>query len=173
MRNANIKMYSDKCSVCRYMRKHDDFRRRIIQSSYFNPMARENLMDVLAAFGEPFASGTLYQHIRRHQPRDIVKAMKKYEPIPLLAPTLQVIEAEPGASTTNHEIGLDDFIQKGREKLAMGELQITATTFLQAIKIKADNEKGNKDRRLDALKTMFRGAAPSGATASAVKTEDA
>jgi hypothetical protein len=76
--------------------------------------------------------------------------------------TAKIIEA----GKTNADMGLDDFIQAGRDKLARGELVINSQTFLTAIKIKKDDEKSNKDRKVDLLRTMFSGAGPSGPPAT-------
>lgn len=60
-------------------------------------------------------------------------------------------------SRAQHELGLDEFIRSGRDKLLRGEMTITATNYLQAIKIKSDNEKNTKDRRLEMIKNFFSG----------------
>lgn len=56
-----------------------------------------------------------------------------------------------------HERALDEIISKGRNMVRSGEIKITAQSLNVAIKTKADIEKANKDRGLDAMK-MFSGA---------------
>lgn len=134
-----------------------------MQSTYFEPQGSESLSNVNHAFGDPFGISLIYAHMKRHQAKDLIKAAKKFDGNGNLIidnrfpATIEVVEADSN-STTNHELGLDDFIAEGRNKLARRELAISATTFLQAIKIKADIEKSTKDRRLDAMKSMFGGA---------------
>lgn len=158
------RVYWPNCAVCQYLKKNKDVRYRMMQSTYFNPQGSESLMDVVHAYGDPFGPSTVYAHMRRHQAKDLIKAermLENYEDNKinkgLVDNTVSVIEASV-ESTDKHEIGLDQFIAEGRDKLVRGEMQVSATTFLQAIKIKADIQKSTKDRRLDAMKAMFSGA---------------
>lgn len=152
------KIYWKNCSVCQFMKKNKEFRYRCMKSTYFDPDGHETLSEINASFGSPFKVTAIYQHMKRHQFKDLILAPKGGL-IDTVESTLEMLDA-PIESKANHEIGLDDFIQEARNKLARGELQISATTFLQAIKIKMENEKGNKDRKFEALKTLFAGAAP-------------
>jgi len=134
-------------------------------SSYFNPSSTTSLPAVLRAYGNPVGMVNVYAHIKRHQYAHSLQAPSKIVDGKLyvdkrMKPTFEVVEALPGSPTTNHELGLDDFIARGRAKLASGELTITATTFLQAIKVKMDNDAKTKDRRADMLTGLFKGAAP-------------
>lgn len=147
------------------MKKSKDFRMRINASKYFNPHGTEAVMDVVRAHGSLFPKDQVYRHLRTHQsegkavvPTQVIDGKLVVDS--RFKGTLEVVEGIPDNSTSNHELGLDDFIKKGRQQLAAGQLQITAGTFLNAIKIKADIEKGTKDRRMEALKAMFAGAAP-------------
>jgi len=157
------RVYWPNCSVCQYMKKNRDFRYRIMQSTYFNPNGTESAGEVVHAFGDPFVLSTFYAHMQRHQHKDLIKAQVVYDKSELaktetVSPAV-VIGAVEGeiVSSRPHEQGLDEFIKEGREKLIRKELQITSTSYLQAIKIKMDNEAKTKDRRLDAVKTMFKG----------------
>lgn len=87
------------------------------------------------------------------------KALDKTKELELLNNTMAVVETAP-TSTLAHEQALDTFIDKGNHMVESGELKITATTYIQAIKAKADIQKSDKDRRYDALKSIFSGAAP-------------
>lgn len=160
------KTYWKNCSVCQYMKKHKDFKYRVQNSRYYNELATESLPDVLRAFRDPFTQANLYAHLKRHASRDLVRAPSRIDENGNLLidnrvkATVSIVEHIDPQSKTNHELGLDDFIKVGRDKLASGELTITSQSFLQAIKIKADIEKGTKDRRADMLKGLFSGAAP-------------
>ena len=161
---APARVYWPGCAVCQYMKKNQDFRYRCMQSTYFNPQGSESLMDVVHAFGDPFKSSAMYQHMKRHQTKDLIKAAESFDENgngvlnnPAITNTVRMLD-RPSEATENHEIGLDEFIQQGRDKMVRGEMQITANTYLQAIKIKADIQKSNKDRKLDAMKALFGGA---------------
>ena len=153
------------CSVCQMCRRNKQFRDRLFASSYFNQGQGESPTDVNRDFNSPFKQTTLYACLKRHHYTELIRPPSKIVDGKLIVdnrikPTFDVIETLPAGITSNHEMGLDDFIQQGREKLARGELQITATTFLQAIKTKMDNDAKTKDRRADLLSGLFKGAAP-------------
>lgn len=107
----------------------------------------------------PFSEPSFYKHALRHQGKDRILAMpvekikEKQERIKQLKETFQIVESNSD-STTAHEIGLDDFIEQGRDQLARREMPISANTFLTAIRTKADIEAHNKDRKLDVLKSF-------------------
>lgn len=153
------------CSVCQYMKKNKEFRFQIFNSSYFNPEGKSGPMQVVHAYGDPFIEVTLYACLQRHHGKNRIRAAAKVVDGQVVVDsrfksTVEVVEQIATGSVTNHELGLDDFIQQGRDKLARNELQITATTFLQAIKTKMDNDAKTKDRRADMLQGLFKGAAP-------------
>lgn len=162
MRSQQI--YRPRCSVCQYMKKHKEFRLQIMQSSYFNPDSTLSPMELVKAFGAPITRPTLYRHLQKHQGLSSLATIKNVEKLKeqgLITTTIKTIET-PSDATEAHEQGLDEFIAQGRSKLARHELPISASTYLQAVKIKADIEKSTKDRRLDAMKAMFAGGGASG-----------
>lgn len=117
----------------------------------------------------------MYSHFKRHQPKDVAKkiedekdALHRDMKKGLVKLPPQYVSGIPlavlGDDVKPHEVGLDEFIKLGREKLNRGEMPINAATYLQAIKTKADIDKANKDRGVDVFKTMFKGAAPEPAT---------
>lgn len=127
-----------------------------MQSTYFNPKGQESLAMVIHDFGDPFPLSTCYAHMQRHQDEDLIRARKRFQTIapPEDTQAMTAIEGQV-VSEAQHETGLDEFIREGREKLLRKEMSISATTYLQAIKIKADIDKSTKDRRLDAAKAFF------------------
>jgi hypothetical protein len=161
------------------MRRNRDFGVALLLSSYFQPKGKESLPEVLKRFGSPWPLISLYSHCQRHMRDNLPRWMKSYDLVEkknwekalehtriataekkeLIENTLEVIN-KTSTSTTPHEQSLDDFITKGAEMVKEGKINITATTYIQAIRAKADIEKSNKDRRLDAMKAMFTGAAP-------------
>lgn len=157
--------WNKNCMVCHRLKNDKVFRERIFLSSYFTDN-KESPNKVNTSFGSPFKRVTLYFCLRQHHGSDALRPATKVTSTGKVLvdqrfkPTFEVIESVPGLPTTNHELGLDRFIEKGRAKLESGEMQITATTYLQAIKVKMDNDAKTKDRRLDMLSGMFKGAAP-------------
>lgn len=142
------------CSVCRYMNRHPEFRQQIEASSYFVPGAPESLMGVVKRWDDPFIPVTMYYHMKKHMVANEIKGLRQTEEqMKQAAVPLDVIEGEV-KSDTYHERGLDEFIMKGRELVARGELKINSATYLKAIQLKLDAEKSTKDRRLDAFKMM-------------------
>lgn len=154
------------------MRQHRAFSEAVLVSTYFNKHGEYAITEVLKDFHDPFPAINFYQHAARHMKpnlehwRRVFKVLppsamvkKKLQAKDLVKQTMEVID-EPTLSQAAHEQALDEFIAKGREKLDYGNLPITATTFIQAIKTKAEMENKTKDRRYDALKQLFAGAAP-------------
>jgi 5-hydroxyisourate hydrolase-like protein (transthyretin family) len=174
--------------VCQYMRKHQDYRYACLRSTYFDPNGKESLLATNERYGKPFKLPTLYQHMKRHQKRDIerserlaeitgepsktwqrktvktelIRAEKKKElekVEDVIQNTETVIDA-PLSRRQQYEIGLDEFIALGRDRLKHNEMAISAANFIAAVKVKADIERTTKDRRLEMLRSMFSGAAP-------------
>lgn len=142
-----------RCSVCRYMNYHGDFRLAVLNSNMFNRKNPETLPQVMYRYNvSAFKLATLRQHIRRHMQVELAKD----DPVIISGIPIDVV----GQDLKPHEIGLDHFIKLGTEKLKRGEMPITASNYLQAIKTKAEIEKSTKDRKADIFKAMFTGAAP-------------
>jgi hypothetical protein len=153
------RVYWPNCRVCQFLKKNKDVRDRVLQSTYFNPYGNEALLSIFHDIGDPFPPSSIYTHIQRHQTRDIIKAEKRLDNLDNAAVAVSLVET--GTSNyPQHIEGLDEFIREGREKLARKDLSISSSTYLQAIKIKAEIERSTKDRKADLLKTMFAGAGP-------------
>lgn len=165
-------IYYPLCSICNYMREDREFTKAVILSTYFTEEGFESLTTVAKRFHVPFKTITLYTHCKNHMKPKIdvwrrhfgllekTAVMKKREAAKeLMANTEGLVEA-PVLSQAQHEIALDAFIAKGQKKLDFDNMPITPATFIQAIRTKAEIEKATKDRRYDALKNMFIGAAP-------------
>lgn len=153
-------------------------------STYFNPDGTETLLQVNNRYGQPFKMPTLYRHMSRHQADDIhvseelakargiesknwqrrtVQTAHKVGPRApgldkeVIENTVAVVE---GNADPQFVQALDEFITVGRAKMGLGQVPISASNYIAAIKVKADIEMRTKDRKLDMLKTMFSGAAP-------------
>jgi hypothetical protein len=188
-KNKKNQKWWPNCSVCQYMKKTPDFREAVMRSSYLDPEGQETLLAVNARYGSPFKLPTLYRHMQKHQAEDIQKAEDAARVFGTETPnwqrrTVQAVNYQPPATEPadatellkntekavegdvvprqQHEIALDDFIKLGRERVRKGEIVISASNYIAAIKVKADIERSTKDRRLEMLRTMFAGAAPKG-----------
>lgn len=172
-------MYWPNCSVCQYMKKHQDFRAACLRSTYFDPNGRESLLSVCERWGYPIKMPNVYRHMQRHQIKDIERSERlakvsgepskvwqrtagnrglEKKPVELTN-TEEIIEA-PVETRQRYEVGLDEFIEAGRDRLKHNEMAISAPNYISAIKVKADIERTTKDRRLEMLRSMFAGAAP-------------
>jgi hypothetical protein len=94
-----------------------------------------------------------------HKREAEAKELQKVDDI--IQNTVNVVEADV-IPRQPYEIALDEFIALGADRLRHGDMQISASNFVAAIKAKIDHERNTKDRRLDMLKNMFTGAAPKG-----------
>lgn len=121
----------------------------MMRSTYFDPInGQHTLKDVWVKWKPDFELANFYQHAKRHQPKDLIRAEASLEAA--VAPLVNRLSDEEDA----HEATLDEFIDKGRQMLKTGKLSITSQTLLQAIKTKADIKKSDKDRKMDALRLM-------------------
>lgn len=134
------------------MRRNPKFKDDVLASTYFSPSGTEGAAAVLKHWHEPFAQQTLYKHIKNHMQADVALAEENRAKLLLGPVKTDILQTDPG---TSHMQGLEEFISQGRTMLAQGRLQITGSTYLQAIKIKADVVEKNKDRKLDAIKAFF------------------
>lgn len=158
------KVYSMNCSICMFMQKNPDFRRRVMASRYFRPEGTESLAAVVHDYGDPVKLPLVYMHMQRHQPADLLRAKRRFTearreieaPLPAEAEVLKSVDSSV-LTQGDHERGLDDFIQQGRDLLVQQKMKISATTFLAAVKIRAEIDKSTKDRRLDMIKAFFTG----------------
>jgi hypothetical protein len=155
------------------MKKDKPFREAIMFSSYFNPDSDESLLDVNNRYGQPFKMATLYRHMTRHQRADIqvseqmakargveskVWQRKDKAIAQAVQNTIAIVDGD--SDLPSFEQKLDAFIEAGNVLVSSGQMPISASNYIAAIKIKADIEMRTKDRKLEALKTMFAGAAP-------------
>lgn len=145
------------------MKKDKDFRNRIFASSYFSLGGEESPQKVNKSYGEPFSPNLLYACLKRHHGHLVDRTATRVVNGEVVIdqrfkPTFEVIE-NVGA-TSNAELGLEEFIAKGRQMLASGELKITATTLVAALGKRMDIDAKTKDRRADMLQGLFKGAAP-------------
>jgi hypothetical protein len=156
--------YNKYCAHCRYLKKYQGYCQELFHSKYFDTQAQLSLPDVLRKYDVKTPVQSVYNCLKRHHAQYAKPEQRAVTRLGINIQTeLQATESlleQPNGITTNHELGLDEFIDMGRRKVAAGEIAITGQTYLTAIKVKADIEKTNKDRKLDMLKTMFAGAAP-------------
>jgi hypothetical protein len=129
----------------------------------------ESMAEVAIAFKVDINLNTLYKCMKNHHAhmkgKPAIRVNQKGEVvIDNNYITTQDLINSPDGIINNHELGLDEIIHHGRNLLASGQMQVTAQHFISAIKVKADIEKSNKDRKLDLLKSMFTGAAPGSST---------
>jgi hypothetical protein len=140
------------------MQKKPAYTQRIFNSHYFDKQQVETIPQIFDLFKPPMNVQTAYNCLKKHHAtKALTPAVKVDDKGNLIvdqrfSTTTEIIE---GTGVANHELGLDDFIRDGRAALRRGEMQITATNFLQAIKIKSDIEKSTKDRRMEMIKSFF------------------
>lgn len=156
------------------MKQHRAYTQAVILSTLFDKNGAESMKEANARFNDPFAYDHLYKHAKRHmEPRihewrrlhglqEKTQAMtKKARAGEILKETMQVVDA-PVISRSRHEEVLDLMIEKGYEDVKSGRIRLTAQTLNAALKTRADIENKQKDRKYDALKQIFGGAAPKG-----------
>lgn len=160
MRNKNS-YFSRNCQVCNYSKAHPDFHEAILHTKHIDINNKDTVTDVWKRFNVPLPYTSVMQHVRRHiipayesfKERMIVRQAISDKKLVTEEDLKKALEGEVGTKAS-HEQTLDSFIDEFDELIKDGKVKITAQTGLQAIKIKADIEKANKDRKLDAFKMM-------------------
>lgn len=172
--------YRKNCAVCKAMKKDEKLKRRIYNSSYFDPSSPESLNALADDYVGLFSRASLYNHVRKHgiitpsaakYRKDKIIAAAKGDVIPLkggdhinsaveavgkLVPQVMgdVIAGTPLAPDSLYEQSLDDIIIVGMDDFKKGKIKLNAATLLTAIKIKADIESKTKDRKADFVAAM-------------------
>lgn len=162
------------------MKKDKAFRDAVMYSTYLNPHGTETLVAVNNRYGQPFKMPTLYKHMLRHQTADIAVSEAMTEAKGIKSPnwqrkttrtlgvqeavenTVKIVEGDK-KEIAQVERALNAFIKAGEALVDTGNMPISAANYIAAIKVKADIEMRTKDRKLEALKAMFSGAAPASA----------
>lgn len=162
IRNITLNKY---CSHCNFMKKYKAYCQEVFNSTYFDKTEQLTLPSVMAKYSCTIPRQTVYNCLKRHHAaflnRPATRVNSKGEVVvdSRFAATETILDTPTGL-VKNHELGLDEFINKGRDMVARGEIAITAANYITAIRIKSEIDKSNKDRKLDLLKSMFSGAAP-------------
>lgn len=168
------RIYWPGCSVCQYLKKHQDLKLALMNSSYFNADGVESVPQVLARYNVSIPLTNMYTHFKRHQAKDLENrrlqvALKQVEdarehkqlikrtegPVAIQGVPIDVLGDD---YKPEHVLGLEEFIKAGREKMRRGEMPFTASNYLQAIKIHSEIDKAKQDSKVDVFKTMFAGA---------------
>lgn len=152
-----------------FMRETPEFRIRIYKSTYFDKIRGiESIGMILSDFPQGPSQGAVSQHIKNNhmmmneklqkQRAEAVLAQKKepeVEAIVKQALTGEVISTDPFYIRS-----LDTYISQGEELVKKNQLKINANSFLAAVKLRADYDKGKKDRSADLIKTLAGLASP-------------
>lgn len=160
-----------------YMKRNQKFRERIYNSTYFFPENWENVQDILDDTHASLSVAGVYAHLRKHKFTGLAPQSKKRIVEKRIAVKQEVAAKEIVAAALNSELmegqvlqtirdkephieALDLYIDEFAESIKKGTIKMSATNGLQAIKIKSEILKGNKDRTADLVKTLAGLAAP-------------
>lgn len=146
-----------KCKTCMFSVAHKKFHQDLLNSTYFDPNAVEGVTMIIKRWKVQKTLG--YRNVMTHMQRHLApvkrfndeKAAMLVETTPAPLPVNLQIEDE---AETAYERALNKTITKFEQALENGTIKLTANTGLQAIKIKADIETKNKDRKLDFIKAF-------------------
>lgn len=146
-----------KCKTCQFSVAHKKFHEDLLNSTYFDQNSVEGIPQIVKRWKVQKSLG--YRNVMTHVARHLAP-VKRYndekaleivtqeerQPLPV---NLQIEDGE-----TAYVRALDDVISEFHTKVKEGKIKLTAQSGLQAIKIKADIETKNKDRKLDFLKAF-------------------
>lgn len=143
--------YHKRCSVCLFCRRHPDVKKVIVNLKLFNPNG-PSIDEAIRHYKLPLKKTSIWNHCQKHmsvvETKVINRAINDREPIKNLG--VDVV----GNAQAAHESTLDEFIAQFDSAVRNKELKMTVKDGLSAIKIKADIQKADKDRKKDILKLM-------------------
>lgn len=149
--------YSKQCSVCKFLKHRPHIRDAVLnEAEYFEGNLK--MTDMHRKYGTGLGYDSFRMHFYRHVskiPRSTyVTAINEKEPIKKALREGQVL-IRPDQRAGAHEQTLDEFIAQFDQAVREKQFKLTVKDGLQAIKIKADMEKANKDRSKDIMKMML------------------
>lgn len=175
-------LWSKRCVCCQYMKNNALFRSRIYNSTHFNHASHESVRDVLEDMNPVYtlkngkvvsvSYAVVLRHLRDHKFAELsaktrksiaerrIELEKKTEAQVMVQKALEGEALELINSKEPHVAALDTIISQGRDMLLKSQIKLKSSDILAAIKIKADIEKGQKDRTADLIKTLAGIAAP-------------
>lgn len=158
--------FKSNCVTCRMAKSDVGLRRRIRYAAYKREQGDETLGDIAGEIG--VGTQSIYNHAKRHMEdisdryidRSRVQAAKKVAEVRakvqkeaelvISTATMDAIEVRP-----LEIVALDDYIAQAKAMIDNKELKITATTFLQATKIKSDWQVKQQTNKTEFMKAIY------------------
>lgn len=144
-------------------KKDPKLRNRIRNAKFRREIGDETLKDIAIEIGLPFAG--VYNHAKKHiTDRGIapetkeIRIVKKSEEIKASVARKHELAIDHDSIIVEDESveALKEYIRQGYAMVKEGKINITAQSFLQAVRIDIDRVAKTKDRQVDIIKTMYR-----------------
>jgi len=162
-----LKMYYPRCRTCAYAKENSHWRKQLQQTRWFDENSPETISDFYHRTTPPVPYLAFYRHMLNHttvMKHSLENRKKKEQGLPInreIAPDILVPDlSNVEVVDTDYMGALDETIRKFHTAVRTNKIPLSLTGGLQAIKIRADIDKSNKDRKLDAFKA-FSGMAKS------------
>lgn len=131
------------CKTCELVKNNKQLLKRIYNSSHFIPHSEDSLKQIAADYKEFMSYPALLNHVKKHQFVNSEDYKRKMLARTVKRAEVQVIEERFQANNVQ-----DAVINQGMEKLANGEMKVTATHLLKAAKDKFDAQAKTRDQEL-------------------------
>lgn len=131
------------CKTCDLVKNNKQLLNRIYNSSYFIPHSTDSLKQIANDHKEFMSYPALLNHVKKHQFINSEDYKRKMLNRTVKKAEVRVIEERYQANNVQ-----DAVINQGMEKLANGELRITATNLLNAAKDKFNAQAKTKDQEI-------------------------
>lgn len=155
--------YRVNCVVCKSCKALPSLKKRIRLAAFHRQDGDETLGDIANEFG--FSTKSIYNHAKKHiRPSETegkkeirvakkvidfqAQAQKELE-LQLDKQTIDEIEARPAEI-----IGMDELIAQGVEEIRKGNMKLTATQFIAAVKVKTDWAAKQQSNKVEILRTI-------------------
>ncbi len=162
-KKQRVRIYYPRCRSCAYAKENKLWQKQLLRTQWFDKDSPETVADFYKRTAPPVPYLAFHRHLENHtaisrmrseRAKKLIEEGKIAQRKPDLVPSLVtdvIVEAN-----TDHEAALDDVIRKFHTAVRNNKIPITMSHGLQAIKIKADIDKSNKERKVDLMK-LFSG----------------
>ena len=151
-----LRIFYPRCQTCDYMKHNRGWYRQLLMTNYFEPNAPESPGAFYNRTSPPMPLRAFYNHLQHHttlQKRKLanLKEGKGTSKIKEMAPEALIGEVLKQGDSS-YEDALDDTIAQFHTAIKTNQIPITLAGGLQALKIKADIVKGQRDTKVDLVK---------------------
>lgn len=153
--------YKRNCRTCQLSKGNAKLRERIVHAKFRHEAGDETLTQIAGDLG--ISGAALQNHARKHITEETAftlerKKVRGIEKVKVRAMKEMEVAFDHSdvVAELDFERGLREVVAEGITRLEKGEITVSTTQLLQAIKIKADYEGKKRGQDTELIKTMYK-----------------